>query len=201
MAVLTFPSIIPDSQTFGITFNTQVSPSVLSGTMQRVELPGARWLGTCSFNDMTPTESAALKSFLLELRGAAGSFYYNDLSHTSPFNAVTGSPTVESSSTNRVINLTLGASSPPLSVGDYIQIGTDEQRELKMIIDSTNVSGDNYDITVEPLIRRTDYVGLSVVYTNPTGVFMLNSDDQANWAIRSKALLSDINIEFIEYFS
>ena len=56
MAVLTFPSIDPDFQDFGIDYNTQISPSPLSGIMQRVELPGARWRGSLSFRDMTPTD-------------------------------------------------------------------------------------------------------------------------------------------------
>ena len=53
-------------------------------------------------------------------------------------------------------------------------------------------------LTIEPLIRRTDYIGLDVRYTNPTGKFLLTSDDQARWAVRSKAKLSDLALEFIE---
>lgn len=201
MAILTFPTITPEIQDFGIMYNTQISSSDISGVTQTVELPGARWKGNVSFRDMTPAESADLKAFLLELRGSAGRFYYGDVSHTSPFNTVTGSPTIESTSTARVIRVTLGASSPQFSAGDYIQIGTDTARELKMVLSSSSVGGDTYDLTIEPMIRRIDYIGLSVVYTNPTGVFLLTSSDQAKWATRSKALLSDISIDFLEVFS
>ena len=201
MAILVFPTITPETQDFGIKYNTQVSTSVLSGIAQTVELPGARWGGNMSFRDMTPVESAALKVFLLELRGSAGRFFYGDISHTDPFNAVTGSPTIESSSTNRLLRITLGGGSPAFSPGDYVQIGTDDSRELKMILDSTSIGGDVYDITVEPAIRRTDYLGLSVVYADPTAVFLLASSDQATWGTRSKALLSDMSIEFIEVFT
>ncbi len=200
MAVLTFPNITPDIIDFGIIYNTQISSSPISGIMQTVELPGARWKGSMSFRDMTPQASAALKAFLLRLRGSAGRFYYNDLSHTAPFNSVTGSPTVESPSTVNIIRVTLGASSPVFSEGDYIQIGTDEDRELKMIMSSANVSGDTYDLTIEPKLRRTDFIGQSVVYNNPTGVFLLSSSDQAAWAVRSKALLSDISLDFVEVY-
>ncbi len=193
MAVLTFPSITPDIQTFGITYNTQIAVSNISGYITRVELPGARWNGSLTFTDMTASESAALKAFLLELRGAAGEFYYGDLSHDAPFNTITGSVTVQTGSTERV--LTVAGNTGDFSVGDYIQVGTDENRELKMVI---AVSGS--DLTIEPLMRRTDYVDLEVVYTNPRGKFMLTSDEQANWAIRSKALLSDINLDFVEVF-
>jgi hypothetical protein len=200
MAVLTFPNITSERQDFGVRYSTQVHPSRLNGIIDAVELPGARWRGSLGFSDMTPLESADLKAFLLELRGAAGTFFYGDITHTTPFNAVTGSPTIAGASTESLIRVTLGSSSPEFSTGDYIQIGTDDQRELKMILSSTVVSGDTYDLAIEPVIRRTDYVGLSVVYTNPKGVFMLTTDEQAFWSTRSKALLSDINIEFIEVF-
>ena len=74
MAVLTFPSITPDTIDFGIRYNTQVSTTTLSGIVQTVELPGARWLGSMTFRDLTPEDSAALKGFLMRLRGSSGRF-------------------------------------------------------------------------------------------------------------------------------
>jgi len=201
MAVITFPSITPEIQEFGIEYNTQVSSSPISGITQTVELPGARWKGNISFRDMTNIESSDLKAFMLQLRGSSGRFYYGDVTHTSPFNTVTGSPTITAPSTARVIRMTLGSSSPQFSPGDYVQIGTDESRELKMVLSSALVSGDTYDVTIEPMIRRTDYVGLSVVYSSPTGVFLLSSSGQAMWSVRSKALLSDMSLDFIEVFT
>ncbi len=41
--------IIPDSCEFGITYNTLVSSSPLSGSTQTMELPGARWKTRLSF--------------------------------------------------------------------------------------------------------------------------------------------------------
>jgi hypothetical protein len=201
MAILTFPSIVPEIQEFGITYNTQISTSTIAGQTQTVELPGARWHGSVSYSQMTPSESADLKAFLLQLRGSKGTFFYGDLTHTTPFNDVYGSITIDSASIPSIIRLDLGSGSPAFSAGDYIQIGADDSRELKMVISSTNISGDTYDLVIEPLIRRTDYVGLSVTYADPKGVFMLTSDDQASWGSRSKAQLSDINLDFIEIFT
>ena len=201
MAIIAFPSIVPETQEFGIRYNTQISNSNIAGITQTVELPGARWAGSINFRDMDPATAADLKAFSLQLRGSAGRFFYSDLSHTTPFNLVTGSPTIIAPSTNRIIRVVLGSSSPELSTGDYIQVGTDDQRELKMVLVSANVSGDTYDLTIEPAIRRTDYLGLSVIYTNPVAQFMLTSSDLANWSIRGKSLLSDMNLEFLEVFS
>ncbi len=199
MAILTYPTtILPEVHEFGIKYNTQVSTSTINGVTQRVELPGARWMGGLSFRDLTPEDSATLKSFLLELRGSSGSFFFGDLTHTSPFSTVTGSPDVETGSTARILKTTV--SSGTFTAGDYIQIGSDDSRELKMIVGATNTGGNAWDLTIEPMIRRTDYIGLPIVYTNPKGVFFLTESDQARWSVRSKALLQDMSIEFIELF-
>jgi hypothetical protein len=199
MAIFTFPSITPDTQDFGIRYNTQISTTSLSGITQTVELPGARWKGGLSFRDLTPVDSADLKAFLLKLRGSSGRFFFGDLSHALPFNNVVDSLTIESGSTARLIRVTYaGGGSARLTTGDYVQIGADDTRELRYIVNETIVSGNTYDIQVEPMLRRIDYVGLSLVYTNPVGVFLLDSDEQAAWGVRSKALLSDINLSFVE---
>lgn len=199
MAVLTFPSITPDTLDFGIKYNTQVSTTSLSGITQTVELPGARWGGSMHFRDLNPADSAALKGFLLRLRGSSGRFYYGDLSHPEPFNTITGEPlAIGGSSSARVlfVSPTNGGSGGVFSVGDYVQVGNDETRELKMVVGVTGTT--TQQLTIEPLMRRTDYTSLNLYYTNPKGVFLLDADDHAKWSVRSKALLSDISFGFVE---
>lgn len=194
MAILTFPTITPETFDFGIKYNTQVSTTTMSGITQTVELPGARWMGSMTFRDLSPADSAELKAFLLELRGSAGRFYLGDISHTSPFNTVTGSITVESTSTARSLDVT--PSSGSFSVGDYIQVGSGANQELKMVV--AQAGSNPQSIQIEPMMRRTDFVGQTVTYTNPKGIFFLMSDDMARWSVRSKAKLSDISISFVE---
>ena len=84
MAVLTFPSIIPSSVSFGITYNTQINISSLSGSVQTIEVPGARWSANLSFDDLEPIEGRVLAAFLIQLRGSSGRFYLYDHSHKLP---------------------------------------------------------------------------------------------------------------------
>jgi hypothetical protein len=191
MAILSFPNITPESFDFGIKYNTQVSTTTLSGITQTVELPGARWTGSMSFRDLTPADSADLKAFLLKLRGSSGRFYLGDLAHTEPFNSVSGTATIQAGSGPRILTIT--GQTGNFSVGDYLQIDNDDNRELKMVV---GVSGNDY--TIEPLMRRTDYIGSTVYYSSPNGVFLLTTDDSAKWAVRSKAKLSDISFGFVE---
>lgn len=197
MAILTFPSVTPDILNFGIKYSTQVSSTSLTGIVQTVELPGARWNGNMSFRDTTHVESASLKAFLMELRGASGRFYYGDISSANPQNTITGTFNIETGSDNR--NIIVTPTSGVFSIGDRVQIGTDTNREYKMVI---AVSGTTTQtLTVEPLIRRTDYIGLELVYSDPTGVFMLSQDDYAKWSVRTKVYLSDLSFDFIEAFT
>jgi hypothetical protein len=198
MAILTFPSIVPETFTFGINYRTQVSTSNISGITQTVEIPGARWHGNMSFSDMTKAESADLKAFLLELRGSAGRFYYSDITHTQTFTPITGSLTIAGGSTRSVIRVTTTSGS--FTPGDYIHIDTTTKRELKMVIASTLISGSTYDLVIEPTIRMETFIGKVVDYTNPLGVFVLTSSDQAKWNVRGKASLSNISLDFMEMF-
>ena len=200
MATLDFPSITPDIASFGIKYNTQISVSSISGVTQVVEMPGARFRGNISFRDLNTTEAAQLQSFLLQLRGSAGLFHYGDPSRTSTQTAVTGSLTVEGGSTNRLVYTT--PSSGGFTAGDYIQIGnTGDSPEYKMIISVSGAPATQQALTIEPALRRTDYSGKPIIYTNPVGEFRIINEDQLIWSIRSKALLTDINLEFLEFFT
>ena len=133
MAVISVPPVIPESISFGMIHNVSVSVSGLSGTTQTMELPGARWKANLSYKDLSDLEANQLKAWLISLRGMSGRFYLYDFGKPNTYNSVTGSPTIETSSTRRdIITTTTGAAFLP---GDYIEIRTnssDENRELKM---------------------------------------------------------------------
>lgn len=200
MAATSVPPVVPESIVFGLTHNVQVSTSPLSGIVQTVELPGARWRASLSYSDLTNTEANDLKAWLLSLRGMSGRFLLYDYGKSSPTNSVTGSPVVETGSTARVINTT--TTGDVFSVGDYIQIGTDDNRELKMVV-AVSGTGLDRNYTIEPALRMTvaTALGKSIVYSNPSAVFMLSSNDQSSWNTRGKSFLNDINIDCIEAFA
>ena len=198
---IAFPSnITPDTQEFGIRYNTQVSSTTLSGIVQTVELPGARWFGSMQFRDLTTADSAELKAFLLELRGSSGRFYFGDLELIEPQGSVSGPITVTSgSSTARQI--VVSGITGSFSVGDRISIYNTAQtkREYKMITEVVNST----TYKIEPMLRMPVADADDVIYgptPKPTGTFLLDGDDYAKWSLRSKAKLSDIAFSFVEAF-
>lgn len=76
MTVLTMPSS-PGfrSSEFGLASNTTEFRSPLSGSVQTVERPGARWTAKYTLPPMKREQAAAWQGFLTQLRGMAGRFY------------------------------------------------------------------------------------------------------------------------------
>lgn len=201
VTILDFDSlgVVPDSAEFGITYNTLIHTSPLSGATQTLEMPGARWKMRLSFRNLEPSEGRKLASFLTRLRGAAGRFYCHDYGRPTPQNITTSlnSTTLVStvSAGSNSVSLT-GYSTGSLTVGDYISIGNNGLRELKIIVADNN----NGLYTIEPKMRATKSAGTPVIVNKPSTVFMLSSDEQAYWSTRSKAFLSDIDIDAVEIF-
>jgi hypothetical protein len=201
VTILDFDSlgVVPDSADFGITYNTLIHTSPLSGATQTLELPGARWKMRLSFRNLEPSEGRKLASFLTRLRGSAGRFYCHDFGRPSPQNTAT--PTTSTTLINTVstgadnVYLT-GYTTGSLTVGDMISIGNNGLRELKMIVSDTG--GGSY--AIEPKMRATKSAGTPVIVNKASTVFMLSSDEQAYWSTRSKAFLSDIDIDAVEIF-
>ena len=139
MAVLTFPDIVPSSISFGIKYNTQINISSLSGAVQTVEIPGARWVANMSFSDMEPAETRVLAAFLAELRGSSGRFALYDFSHKDPrgSNLAAGSVIVDvtasiatpivsgtassGGSTTTLVDTTATFLDDGFTAGDYVQ--------------------------------------------------------------------------------
>lgn len=152
MATLNFPSITPSAISFGIRYNTQINTSPLSGSIQTIEIPGARWVAEVSFDDMEPAEGRVMAAFLAQLRGVSGRFLLKDFSHTQPrgTNLAAGAVTIDVTTQTPLVTGTVtsgGANtledttktfvtSGVISIGDYVENVT--KSEIKRIISFTN---------------------------------------------------------------
>lgn len=78
MTILTFPTIRrPSGASYRLRGNTQSHRSPLDGTEQTLEMPGAVWELTASWESLGTDDQRVLAAFLADLRGGAGRFTYS----------------------------------------------------------------------------------------------------------------------------
>lgn len=95
MPSATFPTLVqaaPTTLEFGLVSNTQTFVSPLNGTVQTLEMPGARWRASFSFENLSDADAATLQAFLVTLRGQAGRFYLWNFARSTPRGAGTAAP-------------------------------------------------------------------------------------------------------------
>jgi len=201
MAILNFPNVIPSSIQFGIRFNTQINVSPLSGSVQTVEIPGARWVAELSFADLEPAEVRLLAAFIAQLRGASGRFYLRDLSHPTPLGSPLGSiPVVQGAGQTGTSLTTSGWTANTvglLKAGDYIEI---EGNELKILTaDVTSDINGDATITFSPPLRNSPSDLSAINIDTPKTVMLLDNDDNS-WATDNPGLIANMRLSCAEAF-
>lgn len=199
MTTLTFPTLTrnPGAFEFGLVSNTMRFESPLSGTLQTVEMPGARWRFSFSMENLEEADAALLQGFLAQLRGQAGRFYMHNLARPTPRGIATGTPLIKGASQTGTTVITDGwtiSQTGILKVGDFFKIGD----ELKIVVNA-DVNSDGAGeatITFEPPIRSSPADNSAVVISSPTGIFKLTSDDNT-WQTRAP-VWTTFNLEGVE---
>jgi len=90
MTTKTFPILVPTNSKFGIEFNTHTNKSPYNGTVQTIEMPGARWKADLSWQNLTLASANTFKGFLASMRGQAGRVYLHDHANPNPLGNYTG---------------------------------------------------------------------------------------------------------------
>jgi hypothetical protein len=182
MTIYTWPNlsrIAPGSLDWGLTSNTHAFGSPLSGSVQTLELPGARWRFSFDMNSLAPDDSATLRAWLVGLRGQSGRFYMHNMSQPSPRGAGGGAPVVSGAGQSGVALSTSGwpFSTTVLKVGDFFEVNG----ELKMVMANvvSNASG-AATVTFEPPLRASPANLAPITTVKPKAIFKLD-DDTVRW--------------------
>jgi len=188
MPVLTFPTIRrPSEAAEKLIGLTQTHESPFDGTMQTLEMPGARWEFTVTWQTLSPDDRRELSAFLARLRGRAGRFTYGPI--WSPRRATGGGvPVINGAGQSGEVLSTIGwtANAQAMRAGDwlsYVDLGG-RQRLHQVVADaSANPSG-IAALTISPPIRRAGSNGAAVEIAAPVGAFMLPQDEAPGLNIR-----------------
>ena len=187
MAILSFPNVSADSESWQMIANTQVFTSPLNGASQTASLPGARWGATLSYTNRDGVEAKKLQAFLTALRGRAGRFYLSPHDST-PNGTAAGSGVVNGSSQTGGSLITNGwdINQPLLlAAGDYIEVNG----ELKQV--SEDVASDGVGsatITFSPDLNQSPPSAAQIISTNPRAVMRLEDDNQSQWSFQSPVI-------------
>lgn len=188
MSALTPPSAFTPS---GITFRpvnvVSSSRSPFSGSTQVYRHPGAWWEWDVELPPMTRANAAVVQAFLLKLRGPMGTFLMRPYGHarrgSAAGNPVCNGAGVPGAETLAVDGFTSNATGVFLA-GDFIQIGTSDNRELKMVMTDANANGSGEaTLDIWPPIRVAPENGSAVVSVNPCGVFRLSPEAATEWHV------------------
>lgn len=191
MTIYAWPTLSkhePSSWEWSLVSNTQTFSSPLSGSVQTLELPGARWRVSYQMNAMTASDSALLRAWFAKLRGQSGRFYMHNMAHPVPRGTAGGTPVVSGVGQSGIALSTSGwpANTLVLKEGDFFGVNG----ELKMVVADVISNGSGAaSITFEPPLRSSPPNAAGITTTKPVGVFKLD-EDTARWSTVAGALSS-----------
>jgi hypothetical protein len=181
MTTLSWPTLTrtaPRVLDFSLVPSTQSFSSPLSGAVQTVEMPGARWAISFVMENLAEADSALLQAFFVKLRGRAGRFYLHNFARPTPRGTLTGTPLVmgaaQTGNTLIIDGCAVGAT---LLAGDFFGVNG----ELKMVVADAAANGSGQmTLTLEPPLRSSPADNAAITLVQPTATFML-ANDEAKW--------------------
>jgi hypothetical protein len=202
MTTFAFPTLslaAPSRAEWGLKSNTQVFTSPLNGSVQTMELMGARWTGSFSWDTLQEADAALLQAFLVKLRGQANRFTLWPYHRPQPRGTIAlASVTVSGAVAQLAATLNLAAcgAGATLKAGDYFAVAG----ELKMATAdfTANGAGLMSSVTFEPPVRAVAGFanGAAVTTSYPTATFIVN-DPHAKWQTRAP-IITDVPFDFTE---
>ena len=194
--------IKPSRGQWSLVANTQTFNSPLNRVTQRVELPGAAWTCTYTYQNVDEDNALDLIGFLDSLNGQAETCDVYDFANSSPRGVATGSPVVSGSAQTGTTLNTDGwdpSITNILKRGDKISFGG----ELKRITADVNSTSDGGAIlSIAPSIRTSPSNNLPITTVHPTCTMILIDDKQVKYSIRpgSSTNFYNFTLSFREAF-
>jgi hypothetical protein len=207
MSSINWPSnLTPAEIEFGLKSNTQVSVSDLSGYVQTVELPGARWSMSLRTSPLVRSgESSVMEAFIAKLRGQAVRAVMPVFSRATPLGGWAGSPKVNNdassptlSQTGTTLHCRDFTAFTTVKAGDYFNLGSAGQL-LMVTEDGTADAGGLLQLSVQPAIRSAPAHLTALDFTSPVVPLMILTDPHPRWRI-TPGDINEFALDFIEVF-
>lgn len=204
MTTYAFPTLsrsAPPEVIFGLRANTQVFTSPLSGGVQTLELPGARWTQSFTWPQLDEADASDLQAWCMQMRGQANRAALKVYHRPVPRGSIAlAGVTLSASVAQFAAGATLAGcgAGATLQAGDYFAVGT----ELKMAVADATANGAGVmSVTFEPPVRASTgwSAGAAVVTNAPTAVYVL-TDPHVKWTT-GRGVRTSIALDFVEVFA
>jgi hypothetical protein len=179
MTVYAWPALtrkLPAQFDWQLVSNTQSFQSPLSGAIQTVEMPGARWAAQFTLNVLDANDAATWRAFTAQLRGQSGRFALWNMARPTPRGIATGTPVVSGAGQSGNTLTTSGwtaSTAGILKAGDFIGVNG----ELKiLVLDATSNGAGQATLAFEPPLRSSPANGAAIVTNKPTATFKMDDD-------------------------
>jgi hypothetical protein len=171
---------------------TQTHQSPFDGSLQTLEMPGARWELTATWPTLGPDDRRVMAAFLASLRGKAGRFLFSPAQWSPRRASGGGSPVINGDFQTGTTLSTRGwtALGQAMRAGDWLSfVDTRGRRRLHLVLaDVSADAGGIAALQISPPIRRAGADGAAVEITAPSGIFMLPQDEAPQLNIRAPSL-------------
>lgn len=193
MTILGFPTLsrTPSNASFRLVGNTQVQSSPLDRTTQTLEMPGARWELTVTWESLVEADWRRLGAFASRLRGRSGRFFFSPAIFAPRRGTATtpGTPTFYTAPPSGEVFVTEGwnpSSGVGTDEGDWMSyVDASGRQRLHLSVEAFSViAAGRCSHRFTPLIRSAPVLGSTLEIVSPVGVFMLPDDATPEMQIR-----------------
>ena len=193
------------SQVWTLANNQRMAVSPLSGAVQTVGLPGARWKVTQEFPQHTYVERARLEAILLLCGGVEHRMKLWDFSRPAPRGTINLTGVTMSAAAQFANTVTLNGcgNATTLRAGDWIGVTTSAGFQCVQVMDGTATAtsgGVMSSVTVRPALRGSVTAGAAVTLDKPMPLFVMSAPELAIPRGGSN-ICPPFSVDFIEVFS
>lgn len=177
--------------------NVLISASQFTGSIQTVEVPGARWVIAMQLDPAEWSDQAVREGILSQIAGQANRVALWHMARPTPQGTMAGSPTLSATAAAGATSLSIATTAgATLLAGDMGKVGS----QLVQVVEPATADGSGaMTANIRPALRAQVASGSAFVWNRPTGLFLLTQQEvrvpyQPSWG-------GEISLEFVEVFA
>lgn len=177
--------------------NVLISASQFTGSIQTVEVPGARWVIAMQLDPAEWSGQAVREGILSQIAGQANRVALWHFARPAPRGTMRGSPTLSATAAAGATTLSIMTTAlATLLAGDMVKVGS---QLVQVVTDATADGAGAMSASIRPALRAQVASGSAVTWDRPTGLFLLTQQEVR--VPYQPGMGGEISLEFVEVFA